>query len=82
MLVQYQKNDEYFTPSYAVYPIMKRLKQAQQYGVLLTRKRASMSGYFPNTVFPSFSGISRQGRIFFRLPYRTAIILSATRHTA
>ena len=23
---QFQKNDEYFTPSYAVYPIMKRLK--------------------------------------------------------
>lgn len=31
----FNKNDEYCTPAYAVYPILKRLKKTQRYGVPL-----------------------------------------------
>lgn len=41
-MAQFQKNDEYYTSSYAVYPIMGRLKVGQQCGARLTRQAVSL----------------------------------------
>lgn len=41
-MAQFQKNDEYDTPSYAVYLIMGWLKAGQQCGARLTRQIVSL----------------------------------------
>ena len=35
---KFNKNDEYYTPAYAVYPIVNNIKKVLQFGVHLTQK--------------------------------------------
>ena len=79
---QFQKNDEYYTPPYAVYPIMERLRARAAVWCPFDTKESAFVRVLSENGFRVLYGISGRGRIFSMRKCRNATISSATRLTA
>lgn len=66
MQYQFQKNDEYFTPSYAVYPIMKRLKEGATIWCPFDTKESEYVKVLSEHGFTVIHGHIRTGQDFFQ----------------
>ena len=66
MQIQYQKNDEYFTPSYAVYPIMKRLKEGATVWCPFDKKESEYVKVLSKHGFSVIFGHIQTGQDFFQ----------------
>ena len=66
MQVQYQKNNEYFTPSYAVYPIMKRLKAGATVWCPFDKKESEYVKVLSGHGFSVIFGHIQTGQDFFQ----------------
>ena len=64
---QFQKNDEYFTPSYAVYPIMKRLKAGATVWCPFDREDSEYVRVFSRNGFRVIYGHIQTGQDFFQV---------------
>ena len=62
---QFQKNDEYFTPPYAVYPIMKRLKAGATVWCPFDKKESEYVKVLSGHGFPVIYGHIKTGQDFF-----------------
>ncbi len=63
---QFQKNDEYFTPSYAVYPIMKRLKAGATVWCPFDKKESEYVRLLSRHGFTVVYGHIQTGQDFFK----------------
>ena len=63
---QFNKQDEYFTPSYAVYPIMKRLRPGAAIWCPFDTKDSEYVRVFSSSGFSVVYGHIRTGQDFFR----------------
>lgn len=63
---QFQKRDEYFTPEYAVYPIMKRLKPGAAVWCPFDTADSAFVRVFIRHGFPVIHGHIQTGQDFFR----------------
>lgn len=79
---RFQKNDEYFTPANAVYPIMKRLKAGAAVWCPFDTKDSAYVKVLSGHGFSVIYGHIQTGQDFSGQTCRIAIILSATRRTA
>ena len=63
---QFKKNDEYFTPSYAVYPIMKRLNEGATVWCPFDRKESAYVRVLSEHGFTVIYGHIKTGQDFFQ----------------
>lgn len=63
---QFQKNDEYFTPSYAVYPIMKRLKEGATVWCPFDKRESEYVRVLSGHGFSVIYGHIQTGQDFFQ----------------
>lgn len=77
----FQKNDEYLTPAYAVYPIIKRLKAGSAVWCPFDMADSPFVRILTEYGFSVTYGHIRTGQDFLLSLCRTVITLSAIRHT-